>query len=53
MDPGGTSVLQPGQPAPEFEAKLDDGSTFRLADHRGKRNVVLYFYPSDFSSGCT
>jgi len=46
-------VLQPGQPAPEFEAKLDDGSTFRLADHRGKRNVVLYFYPSDFSSGCT
>jgi peroxiredoxin Q/BCP len=46
-------LLQPGQQAPDFEANLDDGSSFRLADHRGQRNVVLYFYPRDFSGGCT
>lgn len=46
-------MLRPGTPAPDFTATLDDGSTFRLADERGKRHVVLYFYPKDFSPGCT
>ena len=46
-------MLRPGTPAPDFTATLDDGSTFRLADDRGKRHVVLYFYPKDFSPGCT
>src|SRR6266498_1838776 len=46
-------MLRAGQKAPEFEAKLDDGSTFRLADYRGDKNVVLYFYPADFTAGCT
>jgi peroxiredoxin Q/BCP len=46
-------VLQPGLPAPDFMAKLDDGSAFQLSALRGVKNVVLYFYPRDFSQGCT
>ena len=46
-------MLKVGQQAPDFEAQLDDGSTLRLADYRGKKNVVLYFYPADFTAGCT
>jgi len=45
-------MLKEGTAAPEFEGELDDGSTFKLSDHRGK-NVVLYFYPKDFTPGCT
>lgn len=44
--------LPAGIPAPDFEL-LDDASTPRkLSDFRGK-NIVLYFYPADDTSGCT
>jgi peroxiredoxin Q/BCP len=46
-------VLAPGSVAPDFTARLDEGSEFRLAEMRGVKNVVLYFYPKDFSQGCT
>lgn len=46
------TTLKEGDPAPDFSIALDDGSTFRLSDHRGKP-VVLYFYPEDDSGGCT
>ena len=46
-------MLKPGTTAPTFTATLDDGSTFDLADWRGKKHVVLYFYPKDFTGGCT
>ena len=46
------SALKVGDPAPEFEAASDDGSTIRLRDLRGK-NIVLYFYPKDDTPGCT
>ena len=46
-------MLRPGTPAPQFTATLDDGSTFDLASYRGAKNVVLYFYPKDFTAGCT
>jgi len=46
-------MLAVGSQAPDFTATLDDGTPFRLADHRGARNVVLYFYPKDFTPGCT
>lgn len=42
-----------GAAAPAFTAEMDDGSTFKLADYKGKKNVVLYFYPKDDTSGCT
>ena len=46
-------MLKEGTAAPDFEGTLDDGSTFRLADYKGRKNVVLYFYPKDFTPGCT
>jgi cytochrome oxidase Cu insertion factor (SCO1/SenC/PrrC family) len=42
---------QVGQAAPEFELPDDAGNPVRLADHRGKKPVLLAFYPKDFTSG--
>lgn len=42
-----------GDRAPLFESAADDGSKFSLADFIGKTNIVLYFYPKDFTMGCT
>ena len=42
---------QVGQPAPDFRLTSAEGSV-SLKDYRGKW-VVLYFYPKDFTSGCT
>ena len=39
--------------APDFEGRLNDGSMFRSTDLRGRKNIVLYFYPKDFTPGCT
>jgi peroxiredoxin Q/BCP len=36
----------------DFELPATGGTTFKLSEHRGK-NVVLYFYPKDNTSGCT
>src|SRR5438552_6089330 len=48
------SQTQPevGKPAPDFSPTTGDGSQASLKDYRGKW-VVLYFYPKDFTSGCT
>src|SRR5207253_9508579 len=43
---------QTGSPAPDFSLTTGDGSQVNLKDYRGKW-VVLYFYPKDFTSGCT
>lgn len=45
-------LLEPGMPAPDFEAPNQDGVPVRLRDLRG-RSVVLYFYPQDETLGCT
>jgi peroxiredoxin Q/BCP len=42
-----------GDTAPLFEGTDQDGKTVKLADFAGKKNVLLYFYPKDFTSGCT
>jgi len=41
-----------GKAAPEFNLKSNEGKEVNLKDYRGKW-VVLYFYPKDFTSGCT
>lgn len=41
-----------GQAAPDFELKSEEGKNVSLKGNRGKW-VVLYFYPKDFTSGCT
>jgi peroxiredoxin Q/BCP len=42
-----------GEKAPDFEAPCGDGRHLRLRDFRGRRHVVLYFFPKDFTPGCT
>ncbi len=49
---GTTPLPQIGFPAPEFELPDQSGQMRQLADFRGDW-VVLYFYPRDFTSGCT
>jgi peroxiredoxin Q/BCP len=46
-------MLKEGTPAPDFETTLDTGERFSLAQQRGRQNIVLYFYPKDFTMGCT
>jgi thioredoxin-dependent peroxiredoxin len=41
-----------GSAAPEFALTTNEGNQAALKDFRGKW-VVLYFYPKDFTSGCT
>jgi peroxiredoxin Q/BCP len=45
-------MIEPGQPAPDFELPDQDGNPVRLSDLRGRR-VVLYFYPKADTPGCT
>lgn len=46
-------VLQAGMEAPHFELPDADMETFSLGAQRGKKNVVLYFYPKNDTPGCT
>jgi thioredoxin-dependent peroxiredoxin len=46
------SMLEAGQSAPDFSLPGDSASKIRMRDFRG-RNLVLYFYPKDDTSGCT
>jgi thioredoxin-dependent peroxiredoxin len=43
---------QPGEQAPDFTMKADDGSTVTRDSLLGER-YVLYFYPKDDTAGCT
>jgi peroxiredoxin Q/BCP len=45
-------ALQPGATAPSFTLPSQDNSPISLAEYKGKW-VVLYFYPKDFTGGCT
>ncbi|TFH07238.1 MAG: peroxiredoxin, partial [Candidatus Thorarchaeota archaeon] len=45
-------MLKVGDVAPDFETVDDEGKRFKLHELRGKK-VVLYFYPKDFTPGCT
>ena len=42
-----------GDTAPVFSGTDQDGKQFNLADLIGKKVVLLYFYPKDFTGGCT
>jgi peroxiredoxin Q/BCP len=44
--------LNPGDQAPAFSAKNQNGETISLSDFAGKP-VILYFYPKDDTPGCT
>ena len=47
------TTLKSGDSAPAFKGQVSDGSTVSLADFKGKKNLILYFYPMDNTPGCT
>jgi len=52
IGPAFAAMPQAGQPAPAFRLQDQNGHWQSPADHRG-RWLVLYFYPKDFTPGCT
>jgi thioredoxin-dependent peroxiredoxin len=45
--------LNVGDPAPDFTLSASDGKTYHLADFKGKKAVVLAWFPRAFTQGCT
>ena len=43
-------MIREGDPAPDFDLETDEGSRISLSSLEG-RNVVLFFYPKDNTSG--
>jgi peroxiredoxin Q/BCP len=50
---GFAAMPKTGEMAPLFTGTDQDGQEFKLADLIGKKIVLLYFYPKDFTGGCT
>lgn len=46
-------MLEKNQVAPSFTTVNQENKTISLSDYKGKKNVVLYFYPKDDTPGCT
>jgi peroxiredoxin Q/BCP len=42
-----------GDTAPAFQGTDQNGNTVKSSDVIGKKIVLLYFYPKDFTGGCT
>jgi peroxiredoxin Q/BCP len=47
------AILSEGDKAPDFTLPTDGNNSVTLAGFKGKKNVVLYFYPKDDTPGCT
>ena len=46
-------TLSPGDTAPDFELNDQSRTPVRLSDYRGRKHVLLVFYPLAFSGVCT
>ena len=46
-------MLQANQAAPAFQTVNQHNQPVSLQDFKGRKNVVLYFYPKDDTPGCT
>ena len=46
--PGAASALKVGQKAPDFKLPSTTGKPISLSQFRGKQNVLIEFYVSDF-----
>jgi peroxiredoxin Q/BCP len=46
-------MLTKTQAAPAFSSPNQENDTISLSDFKGKKNVILYFYPKDDTPGCT
>ena len=45
-------MIEPGTKAPDFDLEVDSRTRVRLADFRGRRNVLLVFHPFAFTPVC-
>jgi len=45
--------LKVGDPAPNFKLQASDGKTYQLSDYKGKKAVVVAWFPKAFTQGCT
>jgi len=45
--------VKTGDKAPDFSLKSGSGTTVTLSEFKGKKSVVLYFYPKDETPVCT
>jgi len=48
-----TKEIKEGNKAPDFTALDQNGAKVKLSSFKGKKNVILYFYPKDMTPGCT
>ncbi len=46
-------LLSEGEIAPDLTCLDSKGNSFQLSDFHGKKKVIVYFYPKDFTPGCT
>ncbi|MDJ0907835.1 MAG: peroxiredoxin [Woeseiaceae bacterium] len=46
-------MIEPGSAAPDFTAELSSGGAVSLGDLLADGPLILYFYPADFTPGCT
>src|SRR6187399_1686623 len=51
--PATAQELKVGDPAPDFTLQATDGKTYQLSDFKGKKAVVLAWFPKAFTQGCT
>ena len=45
--------LKVGDPAPDFSLEASDGKTYKLSDFKGKKALVIAWFPKAFTQGCT
>ena len=45
------TVIKAGEVAPSWSGEAGGGKTLRSDDYRGKKHVILYFFPKDFTPG--
>ena len=53
MPASSANRIEIGAPAPDFTLPDAQGKPVKLSDYKGKSAVVLYFYPKDYTPGCT
>ena len=46
-------MVKEGNKAPDFSGKNQEGKSVKLSLFKGKKNIILYFYPKDMTPGCT
>ncbi|MBK2111896.1 thioredoxin-dependent thiol peroxidase [Francisella tularensis subsp. novicida FSC159] len=46
-------TLEQGQLAPNFKLENQNNEEVSLSDFKGKKNVLIYFYPKAMTPGCT